>query len=231
MKKRCKILPYLFGLLLAIGLSACSYQTVQPENVPPEQEALEQEELEQENTLLENKDSEKQSSETVGHEADNKEIEQALYSIKKTPKKPSEQGGESSTEQNESESGMAAAESERSFAQKPAQTEPEITEQGKSAHVNEQEKKQEKELKKSQAQQNKQADADAELPDASSSGLHILPEELDDGSDGELANPSSEALISDQEKSGNSNINRKGHDTYLMKEGKPKRFWNLQRQF
>lgn len=230
MKKRCRILPYLLGLLLSIGLSACSYQTVQSEKVPPEREAREQK-----NILSENKESKKQSSDAMSRETVNKATGQELYSIENPQKKPSELGkasiSEQITEKSESESGMVAAESEHYLTRKPEQTEQERTAQGQSAYLKELEKEQEKELKENKAQHKNQADANAELPDASSSALHILPEELDDGSEGELVNPASEALISDQEKSGNSNINRKGRDTYLMEEGKPKRFWNLQRQF
>ena len=58
----------------------------------------------------------------------------------------------------------------------------------------------------------------------------LMPEELDDGSEGELQRSENVPRIADEEKQGNSNINRKGQDTHLMKEGKIKRAWNLQRQ-
>lgn len=62
------------------------------------------------------------------------------------------------------------------------------------------------------------------------SDFTYLPEELDDGSEGALSNADDTPYVSEDRKSGNSNINRKGKDTYLMEEGRPKRFWNLQRQ-
>jgi hypothetical protein len=64
-----------------------------------------------------------------------------------------------------------------------------------------------------------------------SSDFIWLPEELDDGSEGEQSDVPETPLVSEEDKPGNSNINRKGRDTYLMEDGKPKRFWNLQRQF